>query len=396
MLNYLKKIFKILILKYFVIRNIYNLRKTIFNKIINQFRKKKVFYNINKSNKIDKSTNDILLKIKQDLVAKNLFHEKKISPNVYNIFWNNFDERKKKGDEISKIINTHINKEIFFNKTKIDLLNKISNDGFVEIPSLNLEKNIAENIENELHKFKVYPSHTPWQANSDLVDLNEIKMKKNLFASYDIKEIFKFPEFIKVIFNENLLSLISSYFNCVPTLCSVNLYWNFNNKTNLGPRFFHRDVDDYKIMNFFWIMTDTQKNNGDYVHIKHTHSKEQLRNIMQKNDFANKIFLTEDNIFELPLNGYGYSNLYNNLFKDYFSHCYGDRGKAILADGYGLHKANNPENGRLIFWATYSLTNSSAEIAGKDLQEKINYNQISKYVPNSIINRYVGRNLINF
>ena len=114
MLNYLKKIFKILILKYFVIRNIYNLRKTIFNKIINQFRKKKVFYNINKSNEIDKSTNDILLKIKQDLVAKNLFHEKKISPNVYNIFWNNFDERKKKGDEISKIINTHINKEIFY------------------------------------------------------------------------------------------------------------------------------------------------------------------------------------------------------------------------------------------------------------------------------------------
>ena len=50
----------------------------------------------------------------------------------------------------------------------------------------------------------------------------------------------------------------------------------------------------------------------------------------------------------------------------------------------------------LIFWATYSLTNSSAEIAGKDLQEKINYNQISEYVPNSIINRYVGRNLINF
>ena len=23
--------------------------------------------------------------------------------------------------------------------------------------------------------------------------------------------------------------------------------------------------------------------------------------------------------------------------------------KAILADGYGLHKANNPENGRLFF-----------------------------------------------
>ena len=30
----------------------------------------------------------------------------------------------KKGDEISKIINTHINKEIFFNKIKL-LLNKI-------------------------------------------------------------------------------------------------------------------------------------------------------------------------------------------------------------------------------------------------------------------------------
>ena len=41
------------------------------------------------------------------------------------------------------------------------------------------------------------------------------------------------------------------------------------------------------------------------------------------------------------------------------------------------------------------INNSSAEIAGKDLQEKINYNQISEYVPNNI-NRYVGRNLINF
>ena len=83
-------------MKYFVIRNIYNLRKTIFNKIINQFRKKKFFIILTNQNEIDKSTNDILLKIKQDLVAKNLFHKKKISPNVYNIFWNNFDERKKK------------------------------------------------------------------------------------------------------------------------------------------------------------------------------------------------------------------------------------------------------------------------------------------------------------
>ena len=82
-------------MKYFIIRNIYNLERQYLTKLLINLEKKS-FYNINKSNEIDKSTNDILLKIKQDLVAKNFLPKKKISPNVYNIFWNNFDERKKR------------------------------------------------------------------------------------------------------------------------------------------------------------------------------------------------------------------------------------------------------------------------------------------------------------
>ena len=329
-------------------------------------------------------------KINEEINLKSLYPKKSLGNNIQKS-WSNIDDKNYKSNEISKIIKKHITSSYNFDDLKFSTYFKeLNNDGVTELNSLNLNQEEIDNILGSLKNKLLYPCHVPWQSPSKKIKFDALRNSN--FGTYDLEVIFSFKKLIQILFNKNVIKIIEDYFECVPTLCSVNLYWNLPEKKSIGPKFFHRDVDDYKIVNVFCILSETEKNNGSYTHIIGTHTKPTLDKIIKNNNLE----INSNDIFNLPMNGYGFENIYNNLFKDNMKTYYGKPGKILIADGFGLHKADQSITGRLMFWGTYSLTKTSCKVAQKPLQQKIPYENVKNYLDNNIVNKYIARHLIEF
>ena len=394
----MKKILKFFFLLKIKIINYIILRTTIVKKIkqILKISKKKYFYECEASNIYSNEIDSIIKNIDQDLKKNNLKKKNFLGTNIYNNFWKNYHDKTLKGNKICDIINKNFDHNINNLKNYNENATIIKNNGIVELQNCNLDDNYVNNIHDQLLDIDAYDSHVPWQSTKNKIKLDKIKANNSNFASYDLDIIFKFEKLVKSVFNQEIISIIQSYFNCIPTIASLNLYWNFAIEKKLGPRFFHRDVDDFKIINFFIILSDTDEKYGSYSHILKSHDYELTQNILKENPTAQKYNINANDIFSLPINGYGFNNFYENIFKNHITSYYGKKGKALMADGYGLHKAVMPKKNRLMFWATFSLTKNSQEISNNLLQKKIKYSNIKNYLDDNILNRYIGRNLINF
>ena len=97
------------------------------------------------------------------------------------------------------------------------------------------------------------------------------------------------------------------------------------------------------------------------------------------------------------MNDYGFEKSYVSfLLKDKFIEIYGNAGQVILSDEYALNKAIRGKNDRLMFWVTYSILKNSCEMANKPLQKKIPYKNLKDFTSKDILNKYIGRYLVDF
>lgn len=320
---------------------------------------------------------------------------KEIIDEIYNqiksYYFNNhnYDSMIKYRNIIKKIINKNISfNSVVLNKNHQEIISKLNSEGFAKFEDIKINQNKIEKIKKDIINFKVYPSHIPISAPSNLINFEEAKKKSN-FASYQLTDLLTIKEFKEIIFSQEIKNIAYHFFGHLPVISNINLYWSFCNCSAQGPQMYHRDLDDFKVLNFFSNLTDTTVDNGSYKYIIGSHDRERIKE---------KIDYLDDNFFINSTSGYGLESLIRDEDivcneKEY----YGNSGAIMVANGYCLHKAVKPKkNDRLVLWITFNSFFSCYEIRKIPFVKRINYNLVKEYFEDNLVNRYLYRNVIDF
>lgn len=315
-------------------------------------------------------------------------------------FWQNEKEREEKYFLTKNLINSIITKGKPSNYS--NKIVSLKNDGCVNFQEFNLNKKSLEEIFRYLDKKKIYLNHTvPFSKFAT----KSFKIAKffSRYGSYNLEDILNCNELFNIITNKKLHSLISDYFECCATISNVNLYWTF---PKFGDKLlrsrvsrYHRDLEDYKTAILFINLTDTTEFDGGHSYIKGSHKI----NFLYENLNNKKIDLLNINKNKNANNIDGYEisdELVNNELEHKLKIFHGPAGQAIITDNYGLHRAIAPQKPRLVFWLTFSLTQSSNMISLKRSnilpQSRVMYSNFSGKINKDLLNKNIFKNLINF
>jgi len=154
-------------------------------------------------------------------------------------------------------------------------------------------------------------------------------------AHHDARDIVMAPHLFPVVNSPAVLSVVSRYLGCRPTLGSMSAWWSY--PTGIGAQhaeYFHRDVDDWKFVKLFIYLSDVGLENGPHVYVSCSTSSERLRRIARFEDAEVVTAFGDKNVLTLT----------------------GRAGEGFLEDTFGLHKGQPLQHGmRLMFSATYCM-----------------------------------------
>ena len=283
-----------------------------------------------------------------------------------------------------------------------DKIENLRNDGCINLQEFNLKKKSLEEIFKHLDKKKIYLNHTVPFSKYATKNFKIAKLFSR-YGSYNLEDILNCDELFNIITNKKLHSFISDYFECCATISNVNLYWTF---PKFGDKFlrsrvsrYHRDLEDFKTAILFINLTDTAEFDGGHSYIKGSHKINFLNeNLNKKNvDLLNM----NKNKNSYSPDGYEINDkLVNQELEHKLKIFHGPAGQAIITDNYGLHRAIAPQKPRLVFWLTFSLTQSSNMISLKKSnilpQSREIYSNFSDKINKDLLSKNIFKNLINF
>lgn len=225
-----------------------------------------------------------------------------------------------------------------------DIAKQIKRDGY----SVGLK--LSPSVVNEIREFcnvnPCYALRNPsWGFYLKDLELAEKVIGKNVLLAQYFNVQDNLPIIEKVINSPTVTAITNEYLGKDYKFVGCNLWWTFPTNASEEDRrkhahYFHRDVDDFKFIKFFFYITDVDENSGPHVFVKKSHniSKENK----WKNLFRNRRY--EDQEIE---------SLYG---KDNIIEMYGDSGDVIIEDTYGFHKGSTPKSKpRLIFQIQFAL-----------------------------------------
>jgi len=378
--------------------------KNKINFILKQNLKKQTFkkeYRINFDNEVENFINTYSKRIPNEL---NLNHYTDLLGNI------DFKDRIKNLQIVKNAIN--FEKKVNFKKNHNikNNIEELEKNGITNIKFLDFSKEKIKSFLNKVDKLKRYKGHTIHHAEGDPVEKSE--MRENNFYCFESRKILEFTEIQDLLNNENLKNFVYEYFGCLPTLNSLNVYVTTKSNEEKSVQMFHRDNEDFKNLNIFFLLQDTKKNNGGHAFIKGSHNPNSLKKIINKEEFnqikivAKKEYDLElnsiDDLCNLPKDGYGYEKIYKFIKKNEVD-VHGDAGKIFAEDNFGLHKSIKNTNNRIIFWLSFSLTSQGVlrycithKILRKFIPKRIYYSKIKNNMDSSFFNKYVYRHYINF
>jgi len=173
------------------------------------------------------------------------------------------------------------------------------------------------------------------------------------FGSYPRDEIVTAPHLLDALAGDTVLDAVEGFLGARPMLFSVNVFWSFPGHAAASyGQDFHRDISHPRFCVLFVYLTDTAPASGAHQYIRGTHRLERVREHLGK---SNADARAED-LFSLPQDGLGYSEIYEKLFAGEIDTIAGPAGTSFIEDTYGLHRGLTPlEAPRLAAWARYSL-----------------------------------------
>lgn len=171
------------------------------------------------------------------------------------------------------------------------------------------------------------------------------KLNKNILVAQYFNTVNNCSA-IEILSKDPVLKNIACmYLGSVPKLVSSNLWWTFPGNSTKEDRdrhahMFHRDIDDFKFVKFFFYLTDVASNDGAHIFVKG--SSDRLPNTNYFDKFRSKRY-SDDEV----------------------SSCYGDEnilelcdkaGNGFAEDTFYLHKGQSPTHTpRLLFQLQFSL-----------------------------------------
>jgi hypothetical protein len=172
----------------------------------------------------------------------------------------------------------------------------------------------------------------------------EKKLKKDiLLAKY-----FNFQEeeaFSDLINSSTLKSIATEYLGRGAKNIATQLWWTFPadvdaNTRSKAAHLFHRDLDAWGFVKFFFYLTDVKIGGGPHVYVKGSHRPH-----------------TVDQIFKekLRINRHLDTSIIKRFGLEAVSPTYGSSGSGFAADTFGFHKGESPEKApRLVLCAVYA------------------------------------------
>ena len=176
------------------------------------------------------------------------------------------------------------------------------------------------------------------------------------FGCYTSEEIFSAPRLVELFTSDVVLDAVETFLGAWPMIFSVNTYWSFPQTTasRYGQEF-HRDKSHPRFCVLFLYLTDTDVDGGPHQYFRGSHDPKRLAGLTGDQAIG---------LFNLPNDGYGLSNEYQEALGPYLETVIGKAGTAFLTDSYGLHRGLGPtKRRRLLAWARYSVFTSPPNIS---------------------------------
>lgn len=170
--------------------------------------------------------------------------------------------------------------------------------------------------------------------------------KEILLAQYF--NVLKDCPTVKKIIEDPLVKLIAlKYLESPPCFLGVNLWWTFPTTPDpavqkKNAHFFHRDIDDFKFLKFFFYLTDVEKNDGAHWLVLNSHRIPP--HIKFKDRFLTRRFTDEEIFAFYP----------NSDIKEII----GNKSTGFVEDTLSVHKGATPaKNPRLLLQFQFGLFN---------------------------------------
>ena len=172
----------------------------------------------------------------------------------------------------------------------------------------------------------------------------EKKIKKNiLLAKY--YNFQKEKTFVDIANSPVLKNIANIYLGKNAKNIATQLWWTFPANVDTKTRskaahYFHRDVDAWGFVKFFFYINDVFEESGPHVYVKKSHKPNLLDQIFYE---KLQISRNSDNLIRKRFNN-----------DDIFS-IFGSAGTGIAVDTFGLHKGTSPtKNPRLVLCCVYA------------------------------------------
>jgi len=171
------------------------------------------------------------------------------------------------------------------------------------------------------------------------LNIDDVKITKQTKLKYFDEDIAQCKEIVEIANSDRILSLVSAYLGCKPTITSMTSWWTKAGVDGVPEKFYddtyHRDVNDYKFIKLFIYLNDVEPENGAHSFIKGSHLSEKFTERRALNDAEVESAFDESDILALA----------------------GKSGTGILEDTWGIHRSMPCIKGeRLLLHFLYCLT----------------------------------------
>ena len=194
----------------------------------------------------------------------------------------------------------------------------------------------VERIRDYLMTKPVYEVLDIYKKPLDLAVITKVQQVKLKYYDTDIAHC---DDIMRLANDPKILSFITSYFGCKPTITLMDAWWTKTAEQATPVLYqddmYHRDVADFKFIKLFLYLTDVTLENGAHCFVRGSHHSSKL---VQRRPFAdNEVDQAFDAADCLTLTG--------------------NAGCGFLEDTWGLHRSLPAKQGeRLVVSITYSIT----------------------------------------
>jgi hypothetical protein len=264
--------------------------------------------------------------------------------------YKNLEERNNLHQKIAEIINEYIPKIESKHNPKDEAF--LKKNGYVVFENFLDEKQV-DSIVNYISDKPGYNFHIPNRAFSSETKTISENIDWNIL-SYNTDLLLQNEIILKIMTDEMLISLVQSYFGCMPTIHMLSMWWSIFTGEVFHTQKIHRDGDDYKFLSLLIYLNDIDENNGPHIFYPGTHNG--------SDDTDNKLVIL------------------------------GKAGTAVLADTFAWHHgAPLNEGKRLLMFNRYGLFKNNNYFRDKSFLNMQSEETFFSKIDDNVTNRHLLR-----